>query len=90
MVYSNKVLLFQCLLVCRKDDQVFECLRRAADKAGFDTSICHTHDTVLEEFQARFHDLVLVDTRSTKTDTETICRSVGAIILFVIVGKNKI
>lgn len=64
-------------MYARKDDHVFDCARKAADRAGFEPVSVHGCETALEEFQSRFHDLVLIDSRHAKFNADTLCRSVS-------------
>lgn len=50
-------------------------IHTASAKLGFDTTTC-TDDTALEAFQSKHHDLIFIDTRSSKLDYETLCRSI--------------
>ncbi|CAH1963849.1 unnamed protein product [Acanthoscelides obtectus] len=57
-------------------DHVGEVFTKAAEKLGFEVTAVNTDVNALEEYQAKFHDLVLIDTRSNKgLDYETLCRS---------------
>lgn len=67
----------QVLLVFLNSDPVAEALHKAAEKLNFEVTICNSCDSALEDFQSKSHDLVIIDTRNTKTpDYETLCRSV--------------
>lgn len=68
-------ILFQLLTVFAYPDQVGETFSRAAEKLGFEVTSCNSDVAALEEYQSKSHDLVLVDTRSSRAfDYETICR----------------
>ncbi|KAG5898660.1 hypothetical protein JTB14_005419 [Gonioctena quinquepunctata] len=56
-------------------DTVGEALQKAAEKLGFELTSCTSDVTALEEFQAKSHDLVVIDTRTNKgLDYDTLCR----------------
>lgn len=58
-------------------DAVGEALIKAAEKSYYEISQCETHEKALEDFQNKFHDLVIIDTRNAKAlDSETLCRYV--------------
>nr|XP_023023605.1 high affinity cAMP-specific and IBMX-insensitive 3',5'-cyclic phosphodiesterase 8 isoform X2 [Leptinotarsa decemlineata] len=57
-------------------DQAGETLLKAAEKLGFEITSCSSDVTALDEYQAKSHDLVLIDTRSSKgLDHDILCRS---------------
>ncbi|KAF5291080.1 hypothetical protein FQR65_LT11465 [Abscondita terminalis] len=66
------------LLAFLQGDAVSETLSRAADKLGFDVTLCNSCEGALEEFLSNLHDLIIIDTRcSLKAfDYDTLCRSV--------------
>ncbi|CAG9821630.1 unnamed protein product [Phaedon cochleariae] len=65
------------LTVFSGPDQVAETFQKAAEKLSFEITTCNSDITALEEYQLKSHDLVLVDTRSTKgIDYDTLCRSI--------------
>ncbi|XP_056636581.1 high affinity cAMP-specific and IBMX-insensitive 3',5'-cyclic phosphodiesterase 8 isoform X2 [Diorhabda sublineata] len=58
-------------------DQVGETILKAAEKLNFDVSLSNSDLTALEEYQQKLHDLVIIDTRLSKTiNYDTLCRSI--------------
>lgn len=56
-------------------DAVGEALIKAAEKSYYEITHCETYDKALEDFQNKFHDLIIIDTRCCKfLDCETLCR----------------
>ncbi|XP_076267491.1 phosphodiesterase 8 isoform X5 [Rhynchophorus ferrugineus] len=65
------------LLVFTHPDPVCETFSKAAEKLGFEVTVCQTDIGVLDEYQAKSHDLVIVDARISKTfDNDLLCRSI--------------
>lgn len=65
------------LLVFAQLDPVSETFTKAAEKLGFEVTLCHTDISALEEYQTKSHDLVIVDNRITKAfDNDLLCRSI--------------
>ncbi|KAF7286778.1 hypothetical protein GWI33_004187 [Rhynchophorus ferrugineus] len=63
------------LLVFTHPDPVCETFSKAAEKLGFEVTVCQTDIGVLDEYQAKSHDLVIVDARISKTfDNDLLCR----------------
>lgn len=63
------------MVVFQYPDPVGEIVAKATEKLNFETNICSTDTNALEEYQSKSHDLVIIDTRSTKSiDYETLCR----------------
>lgn len=73
--FLTRIVWPQVLVVFQYADPVGEIVAKAAEKLNFETNICTSDSNALEEYQAKSHDLVIVDTRSTKSiDYETLCR----------------
>ena len=70
----HSLVCLQVLVVFNQMDLSADTLVRASEKLGFDVTFCDSYDKALEEFQARTHDLILIDTRSPKLDYDTLCR----------------
>ncbi|CAG9762319.1 unnamed protein product [Ceutorhynchus assimilis] len=64
------------LLVFVHPDPVCDAFSKAADKLGFEITISSTNPGALEEYNSKFHDLVLVDTRVKHFDNDLLCRSI--------------
>lgn len=65
------------LLVFGNTDLSCDALKRAAEKVGFEVTLCSTYDSAFEEYQSKQHDLVIIDSRSSKhLDHEALCRSI--------------
>jgi DNA-binding response OmpR family regulator len=73
--------LFQVLLAFGKDDLQSDAFCLACEKLGYDCNLARTRETVLEAFQAKSHEIVVIDTRNPKTiDGESVCRQVCEVI----------
>lgn len=67
--------MFQLLTVFSYLDTVGETFTKAAEKLGFEIYNSNTDVSALEEFQSKTHDVVVIDTRSSKGfDYNTLCR----------------
>ncbi|XP_019771257.1 high affinity cAMP-specific and IBMX-insensitive 3',5'-cyclic phosphodiesterase 8 isoform X3 [Dendroctonus ponderosae] len=64
------------LLVFAHPDPVCDSLSKAADKLGFEITTSNTNIGALDEYQAKSHDLVIVDTRAKNFDNDLLCRSI--------------
>ncbi|KAL1512742.1 hypothetical protein ABEB36_002282 [Hypothenemus hampei] len=64
------------LLVFAQPDSVCDTISKAADKLGFEISLINTDIGALEEYQAKSHDLIIVDARVKCFDNDLLCRSI--------------
>jgi DNA-binding response OmpR family regulator len=69
--------VFQVLLAFGKDDYHSDALWLACEKLGYECNLARTRETVLEAFQAKNQEIVVIDTRNPKIiDGESTCRQV--------------
>ncbi|XP_066259625.1 high affinity cAMP-specific and IBMX-insensitive 3',5'-cyclic phosphodiesterase 8 isoform X1 [Euwallacea similis] len=64
------------LLVFAHPDPVCDTISKAADKLGFEITSSNNDIGALDEYQAKSHDLVLVDARVKCFDNDLLCRSI--------------
>jgi DNA-binding response OmpR family regulator len=63
------------LLAFGKDDALSEAFTSACEKLGYEYNLGRSREAVLENFQRRCHEIVIVDIRNPKIfDGESICR----------------
>jgi DNA-binding response OmpR family regulator len=67
--------LFQVLLAFGKEDAQSDVLWLACEKLGYECNLARTRDTLLEAFQTKSHEIVVIDIRNPKViDGESVCR----------------
>lgn len=67
--------MFQVLLAFGKDDVQSEALSLACEKLGYECNLARSREAVLETFQSKSHEIIIIDTRNPKNiDGESICR----------------
>ena len=65
----------QVLLAFGKDDFQSDAFWMACEKLGYECNLARTKESVLEAFQTKNHDIVVIDCRNPKfIDAETICK----------------
>jgi DNA-binding response OmpR family regulator len=67
--------VFQVLLAFGKDDVQSDAFCLACEKLGYECSLARSREAVLETFQTKSHEIVIIDNRNPKViDGESICR----------------
>jgi high affinity cAMP-specific and IBMX-insensitive 3',5'-cyclic phosphodiesterase 8 len=63
------------LLAFGKEDVQSDAFWLACEKLGYECNVARSREAVLESFQTKSHEIVVIDIRNPKTiDGESICR----------------
>lgn len=63
------------LLAFGKEDGQSDAFWLACEKLGYECNVARSREAVLESFQTKSHEIVVIDIRNPKTiDGESICR----------------
>jgi high affinity cAMP-specific and IBMX-insensitive 3',5'-cyclic phosphodiesterase 8 len=67
--------VFQVLLAFGKDDFQSDAFWLACEKLGYECSLARNKGNVLDAFETKHHEIIIIDTRNPKVfDGESICR----------------
>lgn len=77
---TNQDCTTKVLLAFGKEDLQSDAFWLACEKLGYECNLARTRDAVLEAFQTKNHEIVVIDTRNPKViDGESVCRALRSL-----------